>query len=285
MPRVTSSANLSDGVLAITLTFSIVEALARSRSGLGVTELAKQVDATKSRVHRHLVTLLQRGYVTRDPQTEKYCVGPAMVVLAQEIISGVDLVAIARPVLARLRDDFGHTALIARCEGERIRVLDVALGNSDFAIVQRTGNVLGPDMLHCSALGKIALAFGPRELLQNLLSRRVPKVTPKTITDPRGLRAELDRVRKRGWASVPDEGMLGFNAFAAPISDARRDLVAMIGVIGATRILPADPLPDFIIGLQRAGSQIAAALGGSCAIPTFVPPSAKRQEKAERLPR
>jgi DNA-binding IclR family transcriptional regulator len=133
-------------------------------------------------------------------------------------------------------------------------------------------------------ISKIALAFGPRELLQNLLSRGVPKVTPKTITDPRGLRAELDRVRKRGWANVPDEGMLGVNAFAAPISDARRDLVAMIGVIGATRILPADPLPDFIIGLQR-GSQIAAALGGSCATPTFVPPSAKRQEKAGRLPR
>jgi DNA-binding IclR family transcriptional regulator len=282
MPRVTSSANLSDGVLAVTLTFSIVEALAKSRSGLGVTELAKQVDATKSRVHRHLVTLRQSGYVTRDLQTEKYCVGPAMVVLAQEIISGVDLVAIARPVLARLRDDFGHTALIARCEGEQIRVLDAALGNSDFAIVQRPGNVLGPDMLHCSALGKIALAFGPPELLQNLLSRRVPKVTSNTITDPRGLRAELDLVRKRGWANVPDEGMIGFNAFAAPISDARANLVAMVGVIGATRILPPDPLPDLITSLQRAGSQIAAALGGSHAAPTFVPPSVKRQEKAAR---
>src|SRR5580704_15244355 len=169
MPRVTPSADPSDGVLAVTLTFSIVEALAKSRSGLGVTELAKQVDATKSRVYRHLVTLRRSGYVTRDLQTEKYCVGPAMVVLAQEIISGVDLVAIARPVLARLRDDFGHTALIARCEGDRIRVLDVALGNSDFAIVQRPGNLLSPDMLHCSALGKIALAFGPPGLLQNLL--------------------------------------------------------------------------------------------------------------------
>jgi IclR family transcriptional regulator, KDG regulon repressor len=170
MPKVTLSANLSDGVLAVTLTFSIVEALAKSRSGLGVTELAKQVGATKSRVHRHLVTLLQSGYVTRGLQAEKYCIGTAMVVLAQEIISGVDLVAIARPVLARLRDDFGHTALIARCEGDRIRILDVALGNSDFAIVQRPGNALGQDMLHCSALGKIALAFGPPGLLQNLLS-------------------------------------------------------------------------------------------------------------------
>jgi IclR family transcriptional regulator, carbohydrate utilization repressor len=110
----------------------------------------------------------------------------------------------------------------------------------------------------------------------------VPKVTPHTITDPRRLRAELDLVRKRGWANVPEEGMIGFNAFAAPISDANANLVAMIGVIGATRILPPNPLPDLITGLQRAGSHIAAALGGSHAVLNFVPPSVKRQEKAAR---
>src|SRR5581483_8410095 len=180
MPRVKSSAAGSDGILAVTLTFSIMETLAKSRTGVGVTELAKRVDATKSRVHRHLVTLLQVGYAAQDSQTEKYCVGPAMVVLAQEVVTGLDLVAIARPTLARLRDKFGHTSLIARREKDHIRVLDVAIGTSDFAIVQRPGNVLGPDMLHCSALGKIALAFGPPELLQQHLSQRLPKITPKT---------------------------------------------------------------------------------------------------------
>src|SRR6185312_2479510 len=43
------------------------------------------------------------------------------------------------------------------------------------------------------------------------LSQRLPKITPKTITDRRTLSAQLDLVRKRGWASVPDEGMIGFN--------------------------------------------------------------------------
>jgi IclR family transcriptional regulator, KDG regulon repressor len=276
MPRVKSSGALSDGILAVTLTFNIVEALARSRSGLGVTELAKLVDATKSRIHRHLVTLMQAGYVAQDPHTEKYRVGPAMVALAQVIVTGVDLVAIAQPALAKLRDDFGHTALIATREGSQIRVLDVALGTSDFAIVQRPGNVLAPNTLHCSALGKVALAFGPRELLQELLSRPLPKITPRTITDRRALLAELDRVRKRGWANVPDEGMVGFNAFAVPIIDARDNLAAMIGVIGATRILPADPSPDLVLSMQRAGAQISTALGGPRAVSALAPPAAQR---------
>src|SRR4029077_3194962 len=149
MPRVKFNSTPSDGVLAVTLTFSIMEGLAKSNSGLGVTALAKSVGATKSRVYRHLVTLTQAGYVVQDQQTEKYRIGPGMVVLAQAVITGVDIVAIARPALTRLRDEFGHTALIARLEGEQIRVLDVALGTSEFSVVQRPGNVLAPDMLHC----------------------------------------------------------------------------------------------------------------------------------------
>ena len=262
MPRVKFSSAPSDGILAVTLTFSIIEALAKSNSGLGVTALAKLVGATKSRVYRHLVTLTQAGYVVQDRQTEKYRVGPGMVGLAQAVITGVDIVAIARPALARLRDEFGHTTLIARLEGEQIRVLDVALGTSEFSIVQRPGNVLAPDMLHCSALGKIALAFGPRELVQNVLSRRLPKKTSNTITNPRSLSAELDHVRKRGWSDVPDEGMIGFNAVAVPIIDGQANLTAMIGVIGPTRILPAKPSANLVGCMKRAGTQVSAALGG-----------------------
>jgi DNA-binding IclR family transcriptional regulator len=262
MPRVKYSSKSSDGILAVTLTFSIIEALAKSNSGLGVTALAKLVGATKSRVYRHLVTLTQASYIEQDPPTEKYRVGPGMVALAQAIITGVDIVAIARPALARLRDEFGHTTLIARLEGEQIRVLDVALGTSEFSIVQRPGNVLAPDMLHCSALGKIALAFGPRDLVQNVLSRRLPKKTSNTITNPRSLSAELDRVRKRGWSDIPDEGMIGFNALAVPIIDGQKNLVAMIGTIGSTRILPAKPSANLVSGIKRAGTQVSEALGG-----------------------
>jgi DNA-binding IclR family transcriptional regulator len=262
MPRVKFNSTPSDGILAVTLTFSIVEALAKSPSGLGVTALAKLVGATKSRAHRHLVTLTQAGYVAQDQQTEKYRVGPGMVVLAQAITAGVDIVAIARPALARLRDEFGHTTLIARLEGEQIRVLDVALGTSEFSIMQRPGNALARDMLHCSALGKIALAFGPRKLAQDAMSRRLPKMTPNTIINPRALSSEIDRVRKRGWSHVPDEGMIGFNAVAVPIIDAQATLAAMIGMIGPTRILPAKPSTHLLSSIKRAGMQVSAALGG-----------------------
>ena len=263
MPRVKTSSTPADGILAVTLTFSIVEALAKSRVALGVTELSTIVDATKSRIYRHLVTLVQAGYVAQDPKTEKYCIGPRMLSLAQNIATGVEIVATARPILGQLRESFSHTAVLAKLEGDQIRILDVALGTSDYAIVQRTGNTLSRDMLHCSALGKIALAFGPAELLRSILSRPLASKTPHTLDDPRALKSNLDRVRGHGWASAPDEGIIGFNAVAAPIFDANDGLAAMIGIIGATRILPARLSPNLTAGVRRAGAVVSEALGGA----------------------
>ena len=261
MPRVKGSSGSSDGILAVDLTFRIIEALAGSPPGRGVTELAKLLDATKARIYRHLVTLSRSGFVVQNPETEKYCVGPRMVSLANSIANGVDLIVCARPALIGLRDKFGHTAILTKLERDQIRVLEVALGTSDFAIMQRVGNTLPAATLHCTALGKVALAFGPEHLAQEVLARPLKKMTPNTITRVGALKQELGRVRKQGWAIVPDEGIIGFNALAVPVLDANASLAAMLGVIAATRSLPANPPSDLVKALKRAGETISSALG------------------------
>ena len=261
MPRVTGGTDSDNGILAVTLTFRIVEALAANPSALGVTELARLLGATKTRIYRHLVTLGRAGFVMQDPDTEKYRIGPRMVSLAHSIANGVDMVAAARPSLVALRDKFGHTALLTKLEGESIRVLDVALGTSDFAIMQRVGNTLPAGTLHCSALGKIALAFGPEQLALDVLARPLRKMTTKTITGARALKRELDRVREQGWAVVPDEGSVGFNALAVPVLDAQATLAAMVGVIGPMRGLPEKPSPELIKSIKRVGESISRSLG------------------------
>jgi IclR family transcriptional regulator, KDG regulon repressor len=268
MPRVKGGSDSENGILAVTLAFRIVGALAANPPALGVTDLAKLLGATKARVYRHLVSLGRDGFVMQDPESEKYRIGPRMVSLAHSIANGVDMVAAARPSLVALRDKFGQTALLTKLEGESIRVLDVALGTSDFAIMQRVGNTLPAGTLHCSALGKIALAFGPEQLARNVLARPLRKMTAKTITSARALKQELDRVRDQGWAVVPEEGVVGFNALAVPVLDAQASLAAMVGVIGPMRGLPENPSPELIKSIKRAGETISRTLGhGSGAEP------------------
>ena len=261
MPRVKGSAESGAGILAVTLTFRIVEALANHPPALGVTELARLLDATKARIYRHLLTLCQAGYVTQDPKTEKYQIGSRMIALAHLLSSNIDLVSEARKALLSLRDSFGHTVILAAVDGDTIRVLDVALGTSAYAIVQRAGNTLQPDTMHCSALGKIALAFGPKRLMDEQTRKPLRKLTENTITSVRLLKREIEQVRKRGWAMVPDESIVGFNAIAVPILDAHSALAAVIGVIGSTRALSAKPSFDLIETLKKNGAAISRTLG------------------------
>jgi IclR family transcriptional regulator, KDG regulon repressor len=86
-------------------------------------------------------------------------------------------------------------------------------------------------------------------------------MTANTITKAGALKQELGRVRKQGWAMVPDEGAIGFNALAVPVLDANASLAAMLGVIGATRGLPANPPSELVTALKRAGQTISSALG------------------------
>jgi DNA-binding IclR family transcriptional regulator len=67
--------------------------------------------------------------------------------------------------------------------------------------------------------------------------------------------------QRLAWATVPDEGAVGFNAIAAPVFDGQASLAAMVGVIAATRNLPDTPPPDLVRALKSASSTISRALG------------------------
>lgn len=261
MSRVKSGPNSGDGILAVGLTLRLIETLATSGSALGVTELATKLCATNSRIYRHLATLEQEGYVAQDVKSEKYKLGPRMIALSQAILGKADIIGSVRPVLTELRDRFGHTTVFAQLEGEQIRIVDAAVGTTDYAIMQRAGSILPSSVLHCSALGKVALAFGPEQLLQKIISRPLKKRTDRTVTSPQALMEAVKQVKKIGWASVPGEWIEGFNALAAPVFNSTRHLAGMLGVIAPTHQLPAKPPSEMVAMLRRMASTISQSLG------------------------
>jgi len=85
--------------------------------------------------------------------------------------------------------------------------------------------------------------------------------TEATITDLDRLRAEVDKVRKRGWAVAPGEVLSGINALAAPVFDADGELVATIGILGSTQHVAARPAPMLIAAVLRAAGDFSRRLG------------------------
>jgi IclR family acetate operon transcriptional repressor len=117
--------------------------------------------------------------------------------------------------------------------------------------------------LHCSALGKVLLAFGAAELPPGRLQQR----TAKTITTRQGLRAELAAVRDRGYALTDQELEPGLVAVAAPVFADGPAAVAAISVSAPATRLTADQVGVTAARCVAAADALSAALGHARDVP------------------
>lgn len=245
------------GVMAIRLVLEILEVLA-TRTSVGVTELSKQLDTTKARVYRHLRTLVDQRYAIQDQGSERYSAGPRLIGLSRVAALTPDegLVRLARPTIHRLRDEFGHTVNLSLVYGDSVSIVETLQGNSLIGVVMRTHAGMP---LHSTAAGKLLLA---ERLSKGVALPRGPfeKFTENTIIDLESLRMELQRVQKQGWASAPEETVLGINALSAPVHDHRGELVAMISMVSSIQFISRQPSRALLDAIKSAALEISSAL-------------------------
>jgi DNA-binding IclR family transcriptional regulator len=116
---------------------------------------------------------------------------------------------------------------------------------------------------HASALGKAMLAYAPPEVLDELTSEPLARLTQRTLTAAR-LRGELADVRERGFARERDEAVLGEASVGAPIVDHTGQAVGAIGAVGdSARLLPRGPAKGLAAAVTEAARAISRELGGT----------------------
>ncbi len=271
MPRI-SGAQRGSGVQAVVFALHTLEYIAQHQGSVGVTELARAFETTKSRMYRHLQTLMTAGYLVRDPQTERYRVSARLVALGQAVSEGFEFARAARDVTRDLRDKLGHAAVLSQTEDEGIRIVLLVPSKSSVEIAVKPGSVLS---FHASAQGKIALAFGDPSLSERVLAGELPMQTVYTIGDPAKLKAEIDLTRKRGWAAAPNESVIGLNALAAPAFDALGHYAGAIAIVDTIQFIPENPSVEQVRELTEAAAQISRNLGYRDSQPVYADTNAR----------
>jgi DNA-binding IclR family transcriptional regulator len=246
-----------EGVQAVVFALNILEFMARQSEAIGVTELANAFGTTKSRIFRHLRTLLLQGYIVQD-DAGRYKVGTRLVALGNAVMQNFDLVRVSSATMRALRDKVGSSVVLCQFEDEGVRVLSVVQGQSQIEITVRPGSLMG---FHASAQGKIALAFGQPDLLARVLAKPLKAHSPQTIVDAAQLKEELAQVRQQGWASAPNQSVTGLNAVAAPLFDAAGILIGTLAVVDSVQFLPEPPAAGLLRQLTDAARAISASLG------------------------
>ena len=245
------------GVRSVQVALDVLEAVAFSDEELGVTQIAERLSLTKGSVHRHLLTLVERGYLVQNPATTRYSRGPRSRLLAH-YAPEADLIQLAAGPMRELRDLLGHSVVLSEASPRGALVLSMVGGTAAIEIGVRPGSELP---FHSSAQGKVLLAFASSVLRERVLARALPASTPQTITDRKTIEDEFVRVARDGFASAPEEAMLGINAVAAPIFDDKESCAGALALVGSIQFLPADIDAKSVAALKAAAGQISRLLG------------------------
>ena len=215
---------------AAQLLVQVLESVEPSTVGV----LATAVGLPKSTTSRLVRALERQGLVERDGARGSVRPGPVLVRFAGGTARNADLVALATDTLRSLAEKSGETVNLAvpgRAAVDHLAQRDSRhfIGGTNW--VGRTAP------LHCTANGKVLLAFGAAQLPTGQLER----LTPQTLVEPAALELELATVRARGYATTLEELEPGLVAVAAPVFDSGSgEAVAALSVSGPTiRLTPA----------------------------------------------
>lgn len=254
MPMTTSTSTRGKSVQSVHHALDVLGAFERQGQELGVSELAALLGVHKSTLSRLAATLVQRGYLERTPDGLR--LGPELGRRGMLAFAGHGLVSIAAEELRTLAVETRETVnLIIQDDHEALSVAQMD-GPHIVGVGFWTGR---RTPLHCSASGKVLLAFSG----QSLRRRPLERFTIHTITNRRELRAALVEVVERGWASSVGEFEEGLNAVAAPIYDATGRCSATVSVSAPAYRLMPEAFPSVAANCMAAAERITSQLAAT----------------------
>ncbi len=235
------------GVAAVDRGADLLVRVLESEEPVALSELASATGIPKSTASRLLSALERRGLIQQDGERGRLRPGPTILRVAERSLLERSLVELAQPSLEALAAASGETinlALPGRDGVEHVAQID---SRHFLGAGQWVGRAVE---YHCSANGKVFVAFGAGTAEARALTRH----TPWTITTARELRAELEKVRRRGLATAVDELEAGLAAMAAPVRGGGGDVVAALSISGPTLRMSADRIGELepvLIGEAR----------------------------------
>ena len=247
-------------VEAIERAVQVLDSFSVEQPELGVADVARQLGLKRSTAHRALVSLEVGGLLRQDPATQKYALGPKVLLLAQVFQSHFSLSAVALPAMRVLRDRCNETvALHVLEDGKRSCVMQVESRHDLRRIYQNLGASLP---LHAGSPSKVLMAYLAEDEARALLEADGPeRYTPVTITDLEQFMGEMRDARRRGFAISLGEHSHGINSICAPILDSRAMAVAAVNISGPQARLTESRMLEYLPLLRETTTSISRQLG------------------------
>ena len=196
MPKLVKRAGPKQ-VRVLEKTLDILEQLKRDANAPGLAQVARSVEMPKATVYRILTTLETRGYLDREPGGG-YRIAGKLFALQRDSSPGQDLLRAAPAILERLAAECRETVNLGTLDGGEVVVIATAESPQSVRMASKVGN---RRYVHSTGIGKVLLASMADSAVKRLVKLKgLPRMTPNSIGTQAALVAELERIRKQGYA-------------------------------------------------------------------------------------
>lgn len=246
---------------ALEKSLAILEYLVAYPDGVGLAQIATDLDQLRSGCHRTLQELIRHGYVRQLPQRGDYALTTRLASMGLSFLGKSGVVDIAQPVIQRLAQTTEELVRLAIVDGERLTLVAKAQG-------ARSGLLYDPDMgvdlrLSCSAAGQAWLMTLPEDAAISCVTRQgigEPKhYGPNAPTSVKALLKLLAAHRQRGFSIIQDAYAPGMSSMAAPVKRRDEPATGVLVIAGPSPRLTLQRMLQFGPALLAAAAELAVA--------------------------
>lgn len=226
----------------------------------GITKIASDMGVYKSTVFRTLSTLEARGFVSRNPETERYWLGSRLFTLGKSVENKMGMQAIIRPYARKLYDAYHevvNVSILERNPHDVYRSILILKEESDRQLLTVNSPIGSSSECHCTAVGKCLLAFSDKIDLSVYQQTKLAAHTEYTIMTYERLVSEISHVKDNGYAIDHDEQEAGLTCIGAPILQHAGASVAAISLCGPTSRMLAGDIDERIEAVRRIAREIS----------------------------
>ncbi len=234
----------------------ILELFADSGETMSSSDVARRMKMPRTTALRILLTLCDEGLLSRIGN--EFEPGSKLFRLGLRALSSVRLTKLALPILRDLSERTRETAQLVMLSGLQGVVLEVCEGPRLVRVPQPPGTLIA---LHCSAAGKVLLAYALKSRLPQIVAQGLIARTPNSLTTLAELESELDRILTLGYAVDDEEYYEGVRCLAAPVWEASGATRAALGIVASASTFSRRQNQEVAQHVLSATNELALAMG------------------------
>ena len=185
----------ADYIAGIAKGLAVLESFDTQRQRLNATLAAERAGLTRAAARRHLLTLAELGYLETDGSY--FWLSPKVLRFSGSYLASARMPRAVQPTLDRLASLTGESFSVVVLDGDQV----VIVARSGTARLLAYGLHLGARLpAHATSTGRVLLAAKSRaDFAAWLKGRQLPRLTARTVVEPRALRALVEEVRQQDW--------------------------------------------------------------------------------------